>query len=240
MFSDPSHPARTHGRRNKRPRKYDPHAGVKASDIRRTNATASAAPVGDREKTGHGYIVPVFSNDNFSTYYEMIYAGNHTGFGVNEKADRVIRVLSGSVYVTEEVVRRGGKPERRIRKLTTGHHFTIPRGKKAGYGTSGVDFAEVFVVENVGYGDTWEVLEDATFSDAIQPLEKPSLELSRHRDHSTNSKAMQQAQAMGAQRNARKRRAGTRKVDNAAARNANSGTTLGVNPQPMGPPPADD
>jgi hypothetical protein len=170
----------------------------------------------------------------------MIYAGNHTGFGVNEKADRVVRILSGSVYITEEVIRRGGKPERRIRKLPAGHHFTIPRGKRVGYGTSGVDFAEVFVVENKDYADTWEVLEDATFNEGIQPLEKPSLELSRHRDHNANSKAMQQAEMMKARRVAGQRRKGTRKVDNAAGANPNSGTTLGINPRPMGPPPADD
>lgn len=233
-------PTRQSGRRNKKQRIYDPHAGTKASDVRRAAQASSAAPVGDRQSTGHGYIVPVFSNDDFSAYYEMIYAGNHTGFGSNEEADRVVRVLSGNLYLTEEITRRDSKPERKIRKLPPGSHVALPRGKKYGYGTSGTDFAEVYIVETQGYADGWHTDEEATFNNESQFIEKPVGELKPPRDpRRTDTKAMQQAEMMKARKGKLQRRKGVRRVDGAAD-NPNSATSIGVNPRPMGPPPADD
>jgi hypothetical protein len=111
-----------------RQRRYDPHAGVKRSDIAKRREVGSHAPIASRENTRFGYTSEVFSGPSFTNLYMCLLQGNNTGIGVTHKGDRSIRIMNGILFVTtvtktREVV--GGvvqvSDQSTIEKYTAGH-----------------------------------------------------------------------------------------------------------------------
>src|SRR2546423_1695609 len=64
---------------------------------------AIQAPVGTKQvNTKNGFYSIISATKSFIVKYEVIYAGNFTGYGKNDKADRCVRVLQGNLVVMDE------------------------------------------------------------------------------------------------------------------------------------------
>lgn len=221
-------PARAEGKLHTRRRVYDPHAGLKHSDIVRKAGVGTSAPeLAKREKTNHGYSANVFSGFKFVVRHEVVYAGNSIGFGVNNKGDRVFFVRLGVLFATVELP----DGSRTVFPVTQGTCFRAPKGTKYGYATSGTSDLEMDVIETPNYSDSWEVIGEATTRMTVEPvLAAPDVTLPTRRKLA--SKAKDQAISMAVEQQQLRRRQ-TKGI--AKSFNPNSGTQVGVNLKPMGP-----
>jgi quercetin dioxygenase-like cupin family protein len=233
-------------RSNRRRQPLNPHAGTKHSDIVRRAGMGATVPLENRQQTASGFMASVMENDDFSVRQEMIGAGASIGFGLNPTGHRLIRVLSGLIFITEEV-----KGARVLKKIQAGGSFRAPAGVAHGYSTTGTADAEILIVESPGYHAGWEELEAGVISsNRPQVFVKPAAaDLNRpSRRPKEESKAKEQAIRVSRRRVRRQPRrgrqaavaprgpspSGAAQVGRNASKNANSGAVAGVNPQPMG------
>jgi mannose-6-phosphate isomerase-like protein (cupin superfamily) len=237
---------------SKRPRRQDPHAGIKHSDIMRRQGMGQTLPTEGRQQTPHGFGATIFSGEDFNVRSEIIAAGNNLGFGVNEEADRVYQVIRGPLFVIIE----GEQGTKDVLQVQDGGNFRAPRGLKHGVASSGTNDVELLVIESASYADTWQQIEDGvarTSEDLAaytnnQAAQQAQINIAdappaRRRDQ---SKAKKQAVKEAAKRRRRQPKmaasptpaqtaAAGQKVGRNASKNANSGNVQGVNPMPMGP-----
>lgn len=240
-------PTRQAGKKNhrKRQRNYNPHAGVKHSDIMRRRGVGRHATTSERINTRHGYTSDVFSCEGFSQRYACLYAGNSTGIGFSESGDRTVRVMSGTLYVTfltkEQIIDDEGnstvKDNREIQTVQEGQTVNFPAGTKYALASSGTADVELLVTETTGYGNDWQELEDAavTTPESITVVPPRQADTPRRRPRE-ESKAYQQAQHMGGKRGKAQAAARAETVRRSNNDNVNSSTFVGVNPRPSGPP----
>lgn len=224
-------PTRLDPNRNHQRPSPPPGSGLAHSDIVRKHQAPSFMPAGMRSQTPHGYHVPLFECDAFTTRYEVFYSKNATGVGMNPEGDRTLMVLRGFLYADME--REDGTFE--TVKLQEGHSLNVPRGKKFSLATSGVDNAELVVTETKDYAKTWQQLTDPTFGDTFAiptaGVQSAPTVVRRGADPVT----MQQAEDIKEETMVRRRRAAAGSKP-APSGNANSANAIGVNPRPGGIP----
>ena len=235
-------PARAAGNhRNKRVKRYDPHAGTKHSDIMRRKGVGFDATSAERSDTRHGFTSPVFSCDSFVQRYVCLYAGNNTGIGVTEKGDRSIRVMVGTLYVTflnkEKITDDEGnetvKDVASIQQFGEGYNVSLPKGTKYSLASSGTANVEILLTETVNYQDSWKELGEAAITASKNVMVVPPRTATRRRPRG-ESKAYQQAQQVSGRKGEITALAETRR--RSSGDNVNSSAVVGVNPRPSGPP----
>jgi len=221
----------------------NPHAGTKHSDIVRRNGMGATVPLENRQQTASGFMASVFENDKFSVRQEVLAAGSSIGWGCNKKADRVIKVLTGVLYITVE---EGG--EKAMKTVQAGGYFRAPRKTQYGYATSGTADAEILVIESADYHKTWESLEDS-----IAPSGQPQIfvqpaasSTNRPARRSKEDRTQAVSQALRTASKGRRRKpqrmavqaaqsgAGDARIGKNTTTNTNSGNVAGVNPMPGG------
>ncbi len=223
------------GRNKRRKRTLDPHAGIKHSDIVRRRGVGSVAPSGSKQEgTPHGFKNLVFKCDSFIQYYECMYSGNHTGFGVNEEGDRILRIMRGSLFVTVGSIDEDGNVTGKdTKQVSEGSYLNFKRGQPYSLATSGTMDVELVITETVDYDKTWRTVEaplsnvDAGEVIMVAPGQTKT---PRRREPRETSKAMEQAQRASAKRRGRP----VAHQQNTSASTANN-VVIGVNPRPGGP-----
>lgn len=227
MSFNPTRIAQSANRSNQT-RTPGPGAGrTHAQIMAKQNVTRT--PIGPRTQTRHGYTELAFEGKEFIARRESMHAGNSIGYGLNPGGDRMVFVESGMVFgfLADEL------GDVQTIKMGPGHVLRAPRGVKHGYATSGVDGADVLVVESVDYDKGWKQLQSATETARAAPNgAAPIATTLAPRDRSLDAATKAQAEEVAAVRG--RRRA---KVDGPATDiNPNSTNSIGVNPKPMGPP----
>lgn len=222
-------PTRNTKSKKARLRRQNPHAGTKHSDIVKRNGVGGNAPVSQvLVHSLHGRESSIFSCDNFEVRYELFLAGNSSGYGVNEKGDRTIRVLRGTLFVTFEAM----NGEKITKRIAPGAHLHAPAGMKHMFATSGTEDAELLFIETPDYRDDWQQLEDPVINKVNQPvLSSPEAAIPARRK---STKAYEQA-ANAAARKGRRRGKGPKVVSpqTALAATGAQAAVTGLNPQPM-------
>ena len=203
-------------------------AGTTHSAILKKHGGSSYVPAGEKKQSVHGYSIALFSNDLFTTRFDVIHSKNNTGLGVNPKGDKTFLVVKGTVYVAVDL-----DGSRDIVKIPAGNCFHAPRGTIYSIGTSGTDGAELHVVETLDYAKTWEQLEAPTVGDTVDysAIQLPNTLVRSGPD----PKTVAQANEMAIQADIR-RRAPLKKSGTGASVNANSTNVIGANPRPGGIP----
>ena len=214
-------PMRGQKNANRRRRQVDPFSGVKHSDImkRRGGGSVIHADVRSRITTDNGWRVEVFKSDDFEVYLEYICAKNSTGIFKNEDQERVIRVLSGSVFISHSG---------QFTHLLTGHSFVCKRNEEYELATEATSDAELIICQGPGYDQNMEIVRPADQANATPANPEPPIptQITQRRG---NSKAMAQAEEIQASRVSAKRTP----VKKKRAPLANQVET-GVNPRPVG------
>lgn len=224
--------------------------GSRHSDIVRKRGVGVAHPLGSTERTFSGFKSESFRCDNFVQYYERLDAGNNKGFGINRQGDRVIFLVSGSLFVTKgSVDEKGNCGDKDTVRVAQGGYIKLPRGTGYEIATSGTMDVEMIVTETPDYDKTWEPLGDITIrevTDKAVMTPKTETPVTKRRDPS-ESRAMRAAQKIEKQK--RKKRARQGKVNQSSpsgegkpsvkaessSGNINSSTTIGVNPKAVIP-----
>lgn len=201
-----------------------PGDGIRHSDImRKAGVGVTLATTSARKPTAFGYHSEVFNGKDFNVRFEVLFPGNKTAYGANEKAERHIRVIRGSVYVTHEF----GESEKAVTHLKVGGAFSAPRGTKYALATSGSEEVELLIVESPNYEKHWKQLEEPVLRGNGGVVEIPEAPVfTRNKD---DSKEKEYALAQAQERNKRvPAKTEGRKVSDASA-------TPGVNLRPGGP-----
>jgi len=211
------------GKNARRRRKIDPRRdGVKHSDImkRRGGGSVIQADVRTRITTDTGWRVEVFKSDDFEVYLEYICAKSSTGVFKNEDQERVIRVMSGSIYVSSDG---------QFTHLLTGHSFVCQRNKEYELATEATTDAELMICQGSGYDQNMEVVTPSDQVNTI-PANPPATIPTQITSRRSDSKAMAQATEIE-QTRAAKRTPVKRAKKRAPLANQ---VETGVNPQPVG------
>lgn len=138
-------------------RRVVPEKGMalKQSEIERSRGLGILAPPGGANvPTGFGFAAPMFGGKDFAIRYEQMLPRANVGFGVNPKADRVVMVRRGVVFL---IVETADGMERT--PVQAGGWFCAQRGRKHGWST-GESPAELLVIESANFKKTWEQLEE--------------------------------------------------------------------------------
>lgn len=223
-------PTRLQQNQNQRTRTPPPNTGRTHSQIMARHNTERES-IGPRTKTPYGFCEVAFASEAFEVRRETMHAGSSIGYGINETGDRVVTVERGIlfVFVPDE------NDTVNTLRLTPGAVLQAPHGRKHGYATSGDDGVELMVIESAGYAAGWKQLQPATETARAAPVTSAPLPV-QPRNRALDDVTQAQAQEAGATR--ARRRA---KSDDAPSReiNANSTSSLGVNPRPSGIPSGD-
>jgi len=216
--------------KGRKTRRLDPHAGTKHSDIMNRRGIGSSAPANvAKVDTLHGYRNEIFSNSEFSQYFECMYAGNSTGFGINKKRDKTARVMRGSVYLILGTIKEDNSIENTNTSLINeGGYILLPKGTGYSLATSGTSHVELLVTEATDYSKDFVSVEKSIVAkgDNVLLVSSNSTVPRRERDSS-------RAQDQAAKSREERKRGRPRKGGNAQP-NANSSSSVGVNPMPMG------
>ena len=143
------------------PRRRSPRH--EAATNRISNQLTHNALVG-LDKAEFGFTKELLSNKKFTTRFETLTKGNNRGYGVNPKGDRLIYVISGSLFVSHE----GEDKVVECSAIHAGLYFSAEAGKKHGYATSATQDVSILVVESANYEKNWEEL---TAPIVVQPTE---------------------------------------------------------------------
>ncbi len=166
MSYNPVRAAQPYRNTSKRRRRVDPKAGIKHSDIMRRQGVGQSVPLAGRTRTSHGVGAPIFDGDKFIVRSEVVFAGNSTDYGVNDKADRVYQVTSGVLYATVKTgENKDGSPIRENVAVQAGGTFRAPKGVSYCVSTATSD-AEILIIEDKGYEKNWTKIEEGTVSEA--------------------------------------------------------------------------
>lgn len=212
--------------------------GVAHSAVVKGKGVGDFAPIGAQEATPNGIRIPSFSCDEFVTYYECIYSGNNTGFGLNPDKNKTMCVLSGTVYVTtaNAVKTETGweidNDSKTMVKVNAGAHLSFPAGTAYSVATTGKQNAEFLVTNSLDYDSSWVGLEES-ISNPGKMILKAAEGPVRTRVSNPNEKNV-----IAAQYNRRQRQRGVAASEGndsgtTASPNANSCAVIGVNPSPM-------
>lgn len=124
-----------------------PGAGISHASIMKKYKGPSSVPAGDRKPTPVGWTIPIFECENFTTRFEYVASSSNAGQIVNQKDDRTIYVVAGTLYVTTI---ENEQPH--TVKLLQGAFFNVPRGTVYEMATGGAEGAELVVSEALLYG----------------------------------------------------------------------------------------
>lgn len=171
-------------RQQNRKRRHQPtkNDGLKHSEIVRQKGLGGAVTRSSAKvKTKHGYATVSCQNTKFVVKHELMLAGNSTGLGSNDKGDKYIKILSGSLYV-----QRNGS---QFTRCLTGTEIYLPRGETYCVATTGTEDADLLIVETANYDKTWKQIENATtrgasigdFAQPTQPVQPRSSDQERTR-----------------------------------------------------------
>jgi mannose-6-phosphate isomerase-like protein (cupin superfamily) len=128
---------------------------------------------GMRDKTDYGFVVDGFKGKSFETYFEHMEAQTSSPVLMHEKKDKVIRVLSGILYV---ICKKDD--EAKQVKAIPGDEVVLARGTSYRLSTL-ADSADLFICQNAKYTATLEVLDDTTAVSVDVPdslLKEPTLQ----------------------------------------------------------------
>lgn len=230
-------PNRKNKSNQKRARRIAPPkgSGIKHADIVRSRGIGRVAPLGSKKiETLHGFTSSVFECDDFIQYYECIYAGNNQGFGVNPKANKTFRVMTGSVFLTIGHLEDGKITDKDVKIVYEGRYVNLKAGLPYSLATSGDLDVELLVTETKDYNDTWEILE-VGISDVTREilLVDPSGSETITKDVRRSN---ENARKVAAERAQRRDEARSIPKENREPNNPNSSAVVGVNPKPTLPP----
>lgn len=219
----PYNPSRLGGKRAPKRRNHNPHAGVKHSSIMARGGPQAvfSSELQNRVPTSCGWKIAQFLGDDFEVEYHYICAGNNSGVIKNEESDRFIRVLAGTIFLTlgSEIV-----------QIYTNQTFSIKKGCEYQLATPGVGDAEVLFCQGPKYEEGMDQVSPPEASNIIEaaPIAVSTSSVSKPRRE--ESKALEQAEMIKAQRNQRKKTP----MKSTKAPLAGQQVT-GVNPRPAGP-----
>lgn len=220
-----------------RRRNPPPGSGTKHSDILKRQGVGQTVPLNNRTETLHGVGAPIFEGGKFVVRSEVMFAGNATDYGVNEKNDRVYQVNSGVLFATVKVGEKneGGEPQaiRDVIEVQAGGTFRAPKGLEYSVATS-TGPVELLIIEDKNYDKNWKRLSPGVSSTETSPVlagatpDRPVQH--RRRDQ---SKAKAQAETAARSRGARPQTGG--KIGRNTSIDANAANVRGTNPMPAGP-----
>jgi hypothetical protein len=213
--------------------------GVSHSAVARGKGVGDFAPSNAQEPTAHGIRIPSFLCDEFVTYYECLFSGNNTGFGLSADKNKTVCVLSGTVYITTAATvktENGWEVDNDTKtmiKVNAGAHASFPAGTAYSLATTGKQNVEMLVTTSIGYDDSFIPLEESISKPGKMIMKAPEgpvkarVNSQKEKDVVASQFARRQRQR-GANVGKRTELSGTSSVPN-----VNSSTVIGVNPMPF-------
>lgn len=132
--------------------------GKRRSEYTKPKQTVPANMVSEDLKSNFGFSKAIAGNKKYSARVEVLNPGNKTGFGVNEKENRTLYVVSGCCYVTYE---KDG--ENQVQSVMENESFSVEPGTKHGY-ASGIAPCTVLVIDGGNYEKNFTTLEEPVVS----------------------------------------------------------------------------
>jgi len=220
MSFNPNRVASTGGVARKQ-RSYNPHAGVRRSQIAsRSGPSVRFTDYANRKDTAYGWCISIFSGKDFEVEFQFMCSRNASGRLCHPTKDRCIRVISGRLFV---LVGEETTP------VDAHQAFTVEAGVEYMLATSGTGDVEILVCQSANYEKD---LNHVTPPEAVNVVAnmgpvRPDSETRPHRD---GSMAQQQAAQIAEER--AQKRSGRTPVKGRAPLPGQQ--VVGVNPRPVG------
>lgn len=232
MAHNPTRAANFYNTKRRKRLQPTKHDGVKHSDIMKRQGVGQTIPVELRNRTAHGFERTLFSGPDFIVRGEILAAGNLSPYGVNKEADRVYYVTKGTLFVNIDTVEG-----RQVYKFHPGEAFRAYRDISYSV-ASGSSPVECIVAESPNYDETFEVVEEGIskeFQETV--LSQPTETITPRRRNQSKAKAaaIAQAAARGRHTGMHNQTAPLASGGASTPDNANSISSVGHNPKPMGP-----
>lgn len=206
-----------------------PGAGISHASIMKKYKGPSAVPSGDRKPTETGWTIPIFDCESFATRFEYVASSSNAGQIVNQKDDRTIYVVAGTLYVT---TLEDEQPQ--TVKLLQGASFNVPRGLVYEMATGGSEGAELVISEALLYSLHLEQLTPpARGVDTADFIEQAASPTPVRREQKVSAVQNQIAAATESVARRERMKATAGKGVGAHSANVNS---IGVSPMPGGVP----
>lgn len=141
----------------KRPKHFDPRAGMRHTTVVGQRGPVGISPVDVQNKvaTSSGWRISYFEGESFEVYYELLCARNSIGRVKHPSKDRCVRIISGKLFINSN-----GKIDSAIANQVC----SFPKNVEYEFASSGDSDVELLVIQEAGYAKD---LEQITPSEAV-------------------------------------------------------------------------